>query len=303
MKITYRAPAGASDLAAVYNEQLAGVPHCYPVSGEEFEQQLPWSARSSDPPQRLHTEQLILAEQAGRTVGFAHVALRDVEVEGTTRRGGVIRFLTYQPSHRPTGQRLLEEAETYLAAHGAEDVRAFQKPCAYPFYHLSFGMLSDRMAHVYGLVRMNGYATNEGEIFMARRGAPPPRPAPPDAWADVIVQRPAGRGELPGLTVRAVRDGEQIGVCRSISAGEYCRAAAAQRSLFTEWLGVEPDQRGVGWGRYLLLRSLWEMQRLGYRDAFISAGWTNFRALLLYTNYGYQVTDTVYGLVKDRQGQ
>lgn len=40
------------------------------------------------------------------------------------------------------------------------------------------------------------------------------------------------------------------------------------------------------------------MRKLGYRDAVISTDMTNCRALLFYANYGYRVTDTVYGFVK-----
>ena len=100
------------------------------------------------------------------------------------------------------------------------------------------------------------------------------------------------------MTVRAVRNGEEIGVCRSVSAGSYSRAARAQQSFLTESLAIAPAHRGRGWGRFLLLRCLWEMRRIGYRDGLISADWTNHRALLCFTDCGYRAIDTVRSFVK-----
>ena len=58
-------------------------------------------------------------------------------------------------------------------------------------------------------------------------------------------------------------------------------------------------EQGRGWGRYLLTRTLWEARRLGYRHTAISTCKRNYRAQLFYTNYGYRVTDTVYGFIKE----
>ena len=36
------------------------------------------------------------------------------------------------------------------------------------------------------------------------------------------------------------------------------------------------------------------MHKVGYRHAGISTSWINYRALQLYSNYGYQVADWSY---------
>ncbi|MFQ6041416.1 MAG: hypothetical protein ACE5PV_11220 [Candidatus Poribacteria bacterium] len=46
-------------------------------------------------------------------------------------------------------------------------------------------------------------------------------------------------------------------------------------------------------------RNLWEMRKIGYKNTAISTDITNYRAQLFYTNYGYRVVNTGYGLVKD----
>ena len=78
----------------------------------------------------------------------------------------------------------------------------------------------------------------------------------------------------------------------------YLPAPEAQDQFFVVWLGVVETQQGRGWGRYLLLRMLWEMLQGGYRHAFISTDHRNHRALVFYTNMGFRVVDTSYEYVK-----
>jgi GNAT superfamily N-acetyltransferase len=297
MKIMHWNAADAGKLAHVYNEQVAGVPHCYTVSPEEFEAGLrdPKNDRHC---KKLHSEKLIVGEQDGKIIGFAHVAGGNIEFSDRKRSGGVIHFLTYRPGYRPVGQAILKECEKYLRGLGADQIWAFQNDCNYRFHHLDFGNLSDRMGHVYALFRMNGYEVDEGEIFMEEREYSITEPVPLDDQVEITVKQEPGRGVLPGLIVRALRNGKEIGICESGSAGECCQASEAQDWFFIHWLDVEEKEQGKGWGRYLLQRTRWEMRKIGYRNAVISTDWRNYRALLFYTNYGYRVTDTVYGFVK-----
>ena len=53
------------------------------------------------------------------------------------------------------------------------------------------------------------------------------------------------------------------------------------------------------WGRYLLHRTLWEMQQRGYTHTVTSSSWRNPLAMLLYSNFGFSVTDTVFGFTKE----
>jgi len=301
MKIASRDRADTAGLARFYNEQVVRVPHCYPVSPEEFEAGLHTRKEEDKHCKHLHADEALVSEEDGEILGFAHTAMGELEVNGQTIRGGLIRFLAYRPGHRAIGQALLTACEHHVRELGAERIWAFQKHAGYPFYHLGFGNLSDRLGHVYALLRMNGYDPDDGEIFLEQQDFVAAEPTPPDAAADIVVQEQVGSGTLPGLTVRALAGGKQIAACTCGSAGACCRAPQAQDTFFVRWLGVEPEHQGKGWGRYLLARAQCEMRRIGYRNAVISTDWRNHRALLFYTNYGFRVTDTVYGLVKHGQ--
>jgi GNAT superfamily N-acetyltransferase len=297
----------AGSLVHVYNEQFAGVPHCYPVSPEEFEIGIRYRKDADKPYDELNSEKFIVGEQNGKIIGFADVVVVETEENEQKKHKGLIRFLTYQPGYRSVGQTLLEESEKYLRDLGMDEIRAFRITYAhddysYRFYHLGFGLVSDQTMHIYALFRMNGYeinSTRQGEIFMDQPEYSVAEPAMPDNQVEIVVEQQPGRGVLPGSTVQAFRSGREIGVCESLSVGQYCQASEAQDWVFIKWIGVEDEERGKGWGRYLLQRNLWEMRKIGYKNTVISTDITNYRAQLFYTNYGYRVVDTTYGFVKN----
>ena len=104
---------------------------------------------------------------------------------------------------------------------------------------------------------------------------------------------------MPGLYVRAFRNGEEIGACESAPVAEFCPVDEAQDWVFIEGLFVQEEDQGKGWGRYLLQKNLWEMRRLGYKNTVISTDISNYRAWLFYMNYGYRMADTTYEFVKN----
>lgn len=307
MDIMYWNVADGGGLVHLYNEQLARVPHCYPVSPEEFAIGIRYRKDADKPYEELHAEKIIVGRQNGKIIGFADVAVVECEEDGQKANKGLIRFLTYQPGYRPVGQAILAESERYLRDLGVNHISVFrltydEDDFSYRFYQLGFGLVSDHSGHVYALFHLNGYEINrarQGEIFLDRLEYKVGEPAPPDKRVEIVVKQQPGRGLLPGLTVQAFRGESEIGVCKSYSAGRYCQADEAQDWIFIKWLGIEEEERGRGWGRYLLQRNLWEAQKIGYQNTVISTDITNHRALLFYTNYGYRVVNTGYGLVKN----
>jgi GNAT superfamily N-acetyltransferase len=304
VKIMFWDMEEAGDLAPIYNEQMAQVPHCYPVSPEEFGSGVRHRKDANVPYENLHSQGIIIGEYGGKIVGFADVAIiSDIHEEGQKEQQGLIRLLTYHRGYRSVGQALLEESERYLASLGADQIKAFRvsykNDYCYRFYHLGFGLVSDRASHICALLRMNGYEMCGGEIFMEQQDYDVDKPVIPDKKVEIVVKKNPGRGDLPGLAVYALRDGSEIGVCESISVGNYCQFSEAQDRVFIKWLGVEEGEQARGWGRYLLKSNLWEAQKMGYKNTAISCNIRNHRALLFYTNYGYRVADTTYGFVKD----
>lgn len=298
MKFSYLDIGNSGELFGVYNEQTADVPHCYPISQEEFKVGL-CDPRNDSHCKESHSEKIIAVEQSGKVAGFAHVAIVRIEFSDRKRIGGMIHFFTYKAGQRSVGQALLEECENYLHGLGTDQIWACQNGCNYRFHHLEFGNISDHWGHIFALFHMNGYKINEGEIFMSEPNYSVTEPILPDSKVEIAVRQQPSHGILPGMLIQIFCDGEEIGICRSTSAGDCVQATEAQDCFFIHWLGVERKEQGNGWGRYLLQKTRWEMRKIGYRNAVISTDILNHRALLFYTNYGYRVSDTVYGFVKN----
>lgn len=291
------------ELYSFYNQQVNDIPHCYPVSLEEFENGFRFKKFTSQPHTELQSEAIIAVKENEEFLGFADIAVAEFEQDGEVRKEGLIRFLAYQPGHRSLGQAILDESERYLKRHGINKINAFRisypKDYCYSFYHLGFGLVSDRKWHLCALFLMNGYQIEGGEVFMHWPEYEVSLPEVPDNKVEIVVTRELGLGSLPNLTVEALRDGNEIGVCHSLSAGQYCQAKEAQDWVFIKWLGVEESKQKQGWGRYLLQRNLWEMKKIGYKNTIISTNIKNYRAQLFYTNYGYNIADTTYQFVKN----
>lgn len=306
MKIKEWDMVNFDEISAIYNDQVAGVPYCYPVPADEFENGFAYRKFTSDRYREdIHSEKVIIGFYDGDPAGFADVAIAEVEEEGCKQHRGFIRFLGYLSGCRPVGQTLLEEAERYLADFGVDKISAFRLNFRYDhggyrFYHYNYGMISDKMGHICALFHMNGYKLNGGEMFMSQPEYNIPKPARPDKRTEIVVEhRPPYRAVLPGLDVRAFHKGKEIGICESVSAGEFSLVQESQDWLFISGLHVIESEQGKGWGRYLLQRNLWEMQKIGYKNAVISTDWRNYRAQLFYTNYGYRLVDTSYEFVKN----
>ena len=308
VKIMYWSVADAGNLVRVYNEQLAAnVPHCHPVSPEEFEIGIRYRKDADEPYDELHSEKIIVGEQNGKIVGFADVVVAEMEEDGQKEYKGLIRFLTYEPSYRSVGQALLEASEKHLRDLSMDDISAFRIAFAdddfsYRFYQLGFGLVSDRMMHVCALFRINGYQINrrkQGEVFLNQPEYSVAEPVLPDSRVEIAVQQQPGRGVLPGVLAQASRGAKEIGLCRSVSVGRYCQASEAQNWGFIKALYIHEEEQGKGWGRYLLQRNLWEMRKIGYENTVISCDIANYRAQLFYTNYGYRLVNTGYGFVKN----
>ena len=149
MKIMFWDVEAVGELAPIYSEQMALVPHCYPVSPEEFKVGMRYRKDADIPYENVHSQEIIVGEYGGKIVGFADVAIiSDIHEEGQKEQQGLIRLLTYQRGCRPVGQALLEESEKYLSSLGADQIKAFRvsyrNDYCYRFYHLGFGLISDR---------------------------------------------------------------------------------------------------------------------------------------------------------------
>ena len=297
MEIVQYTPKLQSVLTEFYNRQTANVPHCYPVKEEEFALAMCRINSKTDVQEdELDFETAFVAIENRTAQAFIHVGISQI---GGNRNipVGVIRFLGYERGARRAGQAALEKAEAYLEACNVSHIDAFSQDSRYRFYHFENAGLSDGLDHVQALFGFNGYQYCSGEVFLDWEHYSV-TPVPSSAPVTFSVEWEQGRGRLPNCTVTAYCDGDEVGVCESVSGGEFSSHPDAQDWLHTIGLDIEDPYQGQGIGRYLLHYSLQEMHKVGYRHATISTDWENYRAFLFYSNCGYRVVDWTYELEK-----
>ncbi len=276
----------AGDMCSLYNEAVEDVPHCYPVDVDRFTSEI-----CSGKGDKMHSQVVFLARAGGRFLGFAHCALEKRKKGGDQ---GALRFYWYRPGFRKVGQELLDNVDEYFSCHGVQRVVAFHFRYRYPFYCFKHAYLSSLLGHVEAILGVNGYRRYKGEVFMDWRNFTPVSPGTTDVDHDIELEWKPGRGVRPGLVVRAMSKGEEIGKCSCISCGEFSDSEILQGWFFTEWIGVNDEYQGRGLGRCLLSTALNEMHGAGYNTASISTDSKNYRAFLFYTNMGYKVVDWTY---------
>ena len=282
----------AEDVAEAYNEAIRYVPYCRPITVEE------WAQAFAPKSGSLQSRTAWVACDGPHIVGYVDAGLGKTSLFGD-KEEGVIPFLWYRRGERAAGQCLLTTAEGHLRDQGATSSQAFPQEYRYPFYYLKAAYLSDRLDHVGALLALHGYERRRGEVFLSWWDMEiEEEPSPPDGM-DVTIEHTRGLGRLPGVTVRARQDNEEIGTCECVSCGEYSSHETAQEWVFTTWLGVAEPFQGKRIGAFLLEYALYEAHAIGYRNAAISTAWNNPRALVFYSNFGYRLTDWTYGLARD----
>lgn len=296
MEILEYTPDMQRQIAHCYNALTAHVPHCCPVSEAELGKVLMCPAYETTDKKRLQSQTAFVARDRKGILGFIQVGIGPCE-KLNRNNIGIIRFCVYRPGERQVAQTLLEKAEDHLNAYASEQIIAFPQDYRYRFYHFRYAYLSATLGQVQALLGHNGYRRKLGEVFLAWENyvVTPTEPTP---QIEFTANWHLGRGEHPNCTVQAFRDGHEIGVCQSVSGGEFSDHADAQAWFHTTWLGITDEFQGQGFGRQLLQRTLQEMHSVGYRHAAISTDSENYRAFLFYSNFGYQVSDWTYGLLK-----
>ena len=278
-----------------YNRLIVNVPHCYPVAEEEFAIVLggvtTGKTDKDDFGRGLDSETAFVAMTEGAVQAFIHVGLTQMRDEDV----GIIRFLGYERGARRAGQAVLEKTEDYLKAFNV--TRIFAAERRYRFYHFEYACLSDALDQVQALLGFNGYHRSNGWVFLDWENYDvTPIPAP--ISVTLSVDWKDERGQRPDSVVKAYRGDEEIGLCVSVSGGEYSDHPDAQDWFHTVYLEIEDEFQGQGLGRYLLHYALQEMKKIGYRHAAISTRWDDYRALLFYSNCGYRVADWTYAYEK-----
>ena len=295
-------PSEAGHLAEIYNRQVVPVvPYCFPVDQAAFIQGIQLRA-DGEAVYDMSVDTVVVGERDGTVQALAHVTAGDIAsadpANAEKLSGGFIHFLTYQPGERQVGQDVLAAGEQLVRGAGHDSIFAF---CGYSwtFYHIGTPCLSDRLGHVYALLRANGYEVwGARQVFLEQAIPDLDDPSRPEADVQVEIERPAS-AELPGIVVRATHNEDEVAVCEAVSAAQFCPVSAAQTCAVVESVGLAPSRRRRGWGRYVLRKALRELRRMGYRTAVVGTTDENVRALLLYTNMGFHVVHRLHTLRKN----
>lgn len=289
MEVIQYTPEMVKPLTEFYNNLIAEVPHCYPVKEEEFVNVMRGvTSQSENSDNVLEHETAFVAIQNGAIVSVIHIGLYKDE-DNDDIKHGVIRFLGYKRGERQAGQTVLEKAEEYLKEYNVSTIRAFSTH-QYSFYHVEYANLSLKLDHIHALLLFNGYESENSWCCLDWENydvSPESSPIP----IEISVNLKDGRGNLPDCKIKIHINGEEVGECESVSGAEFSSHPNAQDWIYTEWIGIEEDYRGQGLGKFLLMYSLQEFHKIGYKHASLSAFWNNYHALLFYYKLGYRVVD------------
>ena len=181
----------------------------------------------------------------GAVQAYIHVGIGQIG-DNREENVGVIRFMGYERGARHVGQAVLEKAEAYLKTYNVSQIFAFSQDCRYRFYHFEHAYLSDVLDQVQALLGFNGYRRSAGEVFLDWENYTV-TPMPSSLSVELSVDWEQGRGEHPNCTVRAHRDGEEIGICESVCGGEFSSHPNAQDWLHTVCSVLKTSFRDKVW--------------------------------------------------------
>jgi len=296
MEIVAYEPQHAHAAAKCFNRLIARLPHCYPTSDVRLNELLTGRARESERVAALEQAGAWLACDGDRVVGLAVVAMQPAGDDRDEPRG-TIRFLAYEPGRREEGQLLLDQAHRHIRDHGAREVVAFEKSHRWPVYHRGMASLTDRLAHVLALFGQNGYRRERGEVFLDWPDLKAPQVRPAEVDVELSIEDQPTDALLAGFTIKAIHAGEVVGECVNVSCGNYSPGTLAEEWCLTKWLAVEDEWQGRYVGAHLLTRALQMIRTRGYKHAQISTDVDNHRAVLFYSNFGYEASDWTWRLV------
>lgn len=292
----------ATELTEFYNRQVQKLPFGDPAEPAEFLSGMLWSQA----PQLIdHDGEQLVVYSGGRDVlAFAHIGA--CRPRGSEEEIGLVRFLAYEPGQVQAARAVLELMEETLAAGGHRRVVAFPIEHGYRHYHLGRGFLVDGWTHVLGLLRTGGYAYDEGQLLLQLDPVGAEEPEMPDEVTGsrlVVTPISSDYAGLPfqdeGLRIRLVRADTELARCTSRPVSHHHSGPRGREAFIVEGLHVVEELRGLGWGRYLLLRMHDEMRQRGYRTATIGVLRDNDTALFLYGNAGYRVVCSEWTFTKE----
>jgi predicted GNAT family N-acyltransferase len=296
-------PDLAEKLSESFNSMMQGVPHCYTTSPETWISFLTPLADSGIDSESFFfngivSQELVLVWDHGEIIGLCH-SIVEVKCSKESQTTGTVAFISYRRGRRDAGQLLVEASERYLRSQEVDIVQVFPGAYRYPFYHVETAYLSSKLDHVQALLGLNGYKSHRGLGFLERRNFVPSIPPRKKCYGEIVRETSVSKDERWHIRLRVVANGRTLGTCESGPLEFYGSLSPKGEWVFIRWIEVVEDLRGNKLGLYILERMLEEMGERGYRHAVIGVDQGNDRALSMYSNYGFQMSDWTYAFVKN----
>ena len=259
-------------------------------------------------------EGLIIAEDAGEPVGFAHAGFGpDESGQRLSYDTGVVCLVAVRPSHRrrKVGTELLRRAEAYLRGQGAKTIYAGGMRPLNPFYWGLYGgselpglLRSDAAAEPFLLA--NGYAVWDRCIVLNRRAEGAPAVA--DArfavlrrqYEVAVMSRPVAARwyeecllspfEMLQFQLRPVDGGAPVAEARVWDMEMFGWRWHEPTAGIID-VAVAPEHRGQGIGKFFVLQILLYLQDQFFTLTEVQTMERNTAALGLYRALGFYQVD------------
>lgn len=279
MEITELRPEHIPDLYALYRAQTDALPHCL----------TPGAARFAADLARPEAGQIVVAEAAGRALGFAAIGRltddQDVEADSVTalffRDDAAGAMLLDACIARAQPGPLLAFAQ----AHGHVPVQA---------YNAGWEGLSDRLAAQASLLARRGFAPYYRELLLAADLLSVE--AAPAAIAGMELRGDIGDGG--NFLQRAWSGGERVGLCVYSALAAAADDERGARTGYIHWLWTDDRFRRRGIARALMQRAMADLRARGCDVCWLGTGAANWSAQPLYLALGFAVVDGTASFIR-----
>lgn len=257
---------------------------------------------------------LIVAEEDGQRVGFAHAGFRAAEDEASLSRAeGVICLLGVLPSHRRKGigSGLLHRSEAYLTERGAQTIFAGPMRPLNPFYLGLYGgselpgfLATDAEAQPF--FERHGYAVSESCLVFQRNllGQPTvvdPRFTDLRRRYDVSIAPRTSAGSWWEECVLGPIETVEVRMEEKLTGRVVARTRVWDMEGFSwRWgqpavgiltVEVRPDHRRLALAKFLLTQLMRYLQEQFFNLVEVQAMQSNEAAVKLYQSVGFQQVD------------
>ena len=276
-----------SDVVEMYNSLITTIPFNWPVSGEEFHEEVLFNSKFP-----FHPEEFLIAIVDGNPVGFVHIGMLKASDSEETRKAGIIRFLFFPEQSPVVGQQLLNSAVRSLKKRGLIEIFAWRMYEGYPFYTARHGGCWEG-SYIAEFFLKEGFEICRREIFFARVLAVLPDIENPkiDFRCEKSEERIESGTISCSYTIKVNDD--EAGSCGWYRMDKDSRHQDARYYGYIDGIGVSESYRRQGIGTYMMQCMLHDMTAHSIREVALHTMFDNLPAIGLYRKSGFRQKGTM----------